>query len=194
MELSRMKDVPDTPQFRAPFENLTIKADNALLQRNEEKKREIEQTKTDLKNQYLVLKRNRNERFSITEAYVVDKLTMFIGYERANQFKQRCIEENEELEIAKLGQEFIAIARKPTFDRDMKDEDRKREILTILRGSVPQSQLDEMVQEALREESRVKQKEKAAELRRQRVEATAATGSSKEQKEEKKQDSLGLLC
>ena len=42
MELSRIKGVPDTPQFRAPFENLTVKADNVLLQEGEEKRKEIE--------------------------------------------------------------------------------------------------------------------------------------------------------
>ena len=37
MELSRTKGVPDTPELRAPFENLTVQADIILLQENEEK-------------------------------------------------------------------------------------------------------------------------------------------------------------
>ena len=114
MELSRMREVPDTPELRAPFENLTIKADNAIIQDDEQKRIEIEQTKTDLRNQYLVLPRNRNERFSITVGYLFSKLNTLIGYDEADKFRQICIDENEEMqnkEIAKLGQEFIEIAR-----------------------------------------------------------------------------------
>ena len=78
---------------------------------------------------------------------------MLIGYDKADQFRQLCINENEEMEnkeIVNLGQEFIAIAGKPTFDRDMRDEDRKKEILTMLRSKVPQSQIDQMIQDALK--------------------------------------------
>ena len=190
MELSRIKDVPDTPEFRKPFENLTIRADEALLKQQEKRRKEIEQTKIDLRNQYLVLRRNRNERFAITEAYLVDKLTMFIGHEPANQFRQKCIDENEELEnkdIADLGQEYIKIAGKSTFDRDMNDEDRRREIITMLKGRVPQSEVDEMIQEGLRIEDRVKQRERSAESRRQRSQMRATIDDESERKEEKKQ-------
>ena len=194
MEYSKIKEVPDTPQLRAPFENLTVKADVAVMQEGEEKKREIEQTKTDLRNQYLILRRNRNDRFAITVGYLFSKLSGLIGYVAADKFRQKCLDENEELqnaEIMNLGQEFMAIARKPNADRDMSDENRKREILALLQDMVPQSQLDEMVQDANKAENRVKEREKAAELRRQRLQASAATGRVNEE-EKKQQGSLGL--
>ena len=62
------------------------------------RKRETEQTKTDLRNQYLVLRRNRNDRFSITVGYLFSKLSGLIGYDEADQFRQKCIDENEELQ------------------------------------------------------------------------------------------------
>ena len=129
MELSRLKEVSDTAEFRAPYEKLTIEADNAVRQEVEKKKREIEQTKTDLRNQYLVLERNRNDRFSITIGYLFDKLTLLIGYDEADRFRQTCIDEHEEMEnkeIINLGREFIAIARKPTFDRDMNERRKQK--------------------------------------------------------------------
>ena len=147
-------------------------------------------------NQYLILRRNRNEGFSITVGYLFDKLSLLIGDDAAAQFHQECINKNEELEnedIINLGQEFMAIAGKSTIDRNMEDDDRKREILRLLRGKVPQSQLDSMIQDANKEENRIKQREKAAELRRQRSGANVMSGRIDDEKEEKKQQgSLGL--
>ena len=104
-------------------------------------------------------------------------------------------EEIEDKEMIDLGQEFMAIANKPTSDRDIRDEDRKQEILTILRKKIPQSQLNEMIQDALRTENRIKQRERAAELRRQQAERNVVNGNineQKEMKESKEQDSSGL--
>ena len=126
-------------------------------------------------------------------------MTLLIGDDAAALYNQECINRNEEIEnaeIAKLGQEFIKISGKSTLDRDMNDEDRRKEILRLLRVNVPQSQLDEMIQEGKRIENRVKQRERAAELRRQASQGQRLQVERKEnierKEERKQQDSLGL--
>ena len=68
-----------------------------------------------------------------------------IGYNRADAFRQKCIDEHEELEtndINKLGREFIEISSKTTKTRTARDSDRKQEIIRLLMNRVRRVELN----------------------------------------------------
>ena len=122
-----------------------------------------------------------------------------IGYEQADQFRIRCMNENEELETAeinKLGIEFMAISNKPTKERKSTDDDRKQEIVRHLMNVVPRIELNKMIDEGIKFEKQIQEKERLAQRQQQRELAGPRSGNgsrdSGEMKESKQQDSLGL--
>ena len=69
-ELSRLKEVDDTPELRRPYKSITDRIENRLALEREQKENEIEETKVNSRNQYLTLKRDRRETFLITTGFI----------------------------------------------------------------------------------------------------------------------------
>ena len=201
-ELSRLKEVDDTPELRRPYKSLTDRIENRLALEREQKQNEIEEAKVNLRNQHLTLKRNRREyTFLLTTGFIFSKLTTLIGYNEADTFRQKCIEEHEELEtteINKLGIEFMEISSKPTKERKSTDDDRKQEIVRLLMNMVPREQLNNMIDEGIQTERLVQERERLMQQQQQQQRQLAGPRSgnsgrdSREMKESKQQDSLGL--
>ena len=198
-ELSRLQEVNDTPEFRQPYQAITDIIENRLALEREQNENEIEDSKVNLRNQYLTLKRDRRETFLITTGFIFSRLVTLIGYNQTDEFRARCINEHEELEtreINKLGIEFMEISRKPTKQRKSTDDDRKQEIVTQLMNMVPRRELNDMIDEGIKVERQVQEKERLAEQQQQRELAGPTSGNSggdsREMKESKQQDSLGL--
>ena len=197
-ELSRLKEVDDMTELRRPYKSITDEIENRLALEREQKENEIEETKVNLRNQYLTLKRNRRETFSITTGFIFSKLVTLIGYNQADEFRVTCINEHEELEtteINKLGIEFMEISRKPTKER-RSTADRKQEIVTLLMNRVPRRELNNMIDEGIKVERQVQERERLMQQQQQRKLAGPRSGNnsrdSREMKESKQQDSLGL--
>ena len=170
--------------------------DISTLTEREHKQNEIEEAKVNLRNQYLTLKRNRIDTFLLTIGFIFSKLTTLIGYNEADIFRQKCIEEHEELEtneINKLGIEFMEISRKPTKERKSTD-DRKQEIVRLLMNMVPREQLNNMIDEGIQTERLVQERERLMQQQQQQQRQLAGPRSgnsgrdSREMKESKQQN------
>ena len=198
-ELSRLRKVDDTPELRRPYKSITDRLENRLALERDQKQNEIEETKANLRDQYLILKRNRKDTFLLTTGFIFSRLVTLIGYNQADEFRVRCINEHDELETAdikKLGIEFMDLSIKPTKERRSIDDDRKQEIVRLLINRVPRKELNDMIDEGIKIEKRIQQQERLAQQQQQRELAGPRSGNisrdSREMKESKQQDSLGL--
>ena len=153
-ELLRLEEVNDTPEFRRPYEEITEKIENQAIEEKERKENEITETKTNLRNQYLIFKRNRRQSFELTTGFIFSKLVALVGNQRADEY------------INRLGIEFMVIARKPTRERRAADDDRKQEIIRNLMNVVPGIELNKMIEEGIKVEKRVRDREQLAQAQR----------------------------
>ena len=198
-ELCRLQEINKTLAVRQPYEALTIVAENEAMREIDQKQAEIRDTKASMRNLYLKLKKERKDTFLISTGYLFGKLLKLTTYEEALQFRTICVNEhneNERLFVNRLGVEFMDLSGKPTKDRQQDHEDRKQEIVRELMTMVSKEKLDEMIDEGIKVDRQVKQREALQHRERQEQLARPRSGNSSrngnEMKESKQQDSLGL--
>ena len=198
-ELSKLQGINDTSALRQPYQAFTDTADNEAMQQLDQKEADIAAAKAGLRNLYLKLKKERKDTFEIATGYLFGKLTNLTSYNEAAEFRASCIKEHndkEELYIKQLGIEFMDLSSKPTNDRKQDHDDRKEQIVRELGSMVSRNELNEMIDEGIKADRRVKQREARAQSERQKQLAGPRSGNrsreQKEMKESKQQDSLGL--
>ena len=198
-ELSRLQEIDDTPALRQPYQALTVVADNEAMREIEQKEADIVDIKANLRNLCLKLNKNRKDTFLISTEYLFSKLMQLTSHDEATQFRTACLREHddkEELYIKQLGIEFMDLSSKPTKDREQDHDDRKEQIVRELGNMVSRIELNEMIDDGIKADRRVKQREAMRQSGRQRQLARPRSENrsrdSKEMKESKQQDGLGL--
>ena len=207
-ELSKLQKVDNTPELRQPYQMLTKQVDREAIQSNQQQQQnDLKEAKDSLRNYYLKLKKDRKDTFLITTGFLFSKIVQLSSYEEADAYRTLCINAHNELErkeISKLGIEFMAISGKATKHRTPADHERKLKIIDELRKLVPRTRLNQMIEESMSLEKRIKERESLAYLQQQQQRprqqqrqivqprsGNIARGP-REMMESKQQDSLGL--